>query len=69
MDGQREFTIRGDGENLIDFMYVDDAVDGLLTLTARRRRVTARVDFASGAPISVNDVVETMAPCSASTSV
>ncbi len=30
MDGQREFTIRGNGENLIDFMYVDDAVDGFL---------------------------------------
>ena len=23
MDGQREFTLRGNGENLIDFMYVD----------------------------------------------
>ena len=28
--GQREFTLRGNGENLIDFMYVDDAVDGFL---------------------------------------
>src|SRR5882672_1222475 len=26
MGGQRELTVRGDGENLIDFMYVDDAV-------------------------------------------
>ena len=31
-------SMRGDGENLIDFMYVDDAVDGLLTLRARRGR-------------------------------
>ena len=30
--GQREFVIRGDGQNLIDFMYMDDAVEGLLTL-------------------------------------
>ena len=30
--GQREFVIRGDGKNLIDFMYVDDAVDGFLAL-------------------------------------
>ena len=28
--GQREFTVRGNGGNLIDFMYVDDAVDGFL---------------------------------------
>ncbi len=30
--GQRDFVVRGDGENLIDFMYVDDAVDGFLEL-------------------------------------
>jgi UDP-glucose 4-epimerase len=58
--GQREFVIRGDGKNLIDFMYVDDAVDGFLALVkARGERLT--VDFASGAPVSVNDVVHTMA--------
>jgi UDP-glucose 4-epimerase len=60
MDGQRAVTIRGDGENLIDFMYVDDAVDGFLALTAATD-VQATVDFASGAPVSVNDVVRTMA--------
>ncbi len=58
--GQREFTLRGNGENLIDFMYVDDAVDGMLRLvTARGTSMTA--DFASGAPISVNGVAEAMA--------
>ena len=58
--GQREFVIRGDGQNLIDFMYVDDAVDGFLALVkARGQKMT--VDFASGSPVSVNDVVRTMA--------
>jgi UDP-glucose 4-epimerase len=58
--GQREFVIRGDGRNLIDFMYVDDAVDGFLALVkARGEKLT--VDFASGSPVSVNDVVGTMA--------
>ena len=58
--GQREFVIRGDGQNLIDFMYVDDAVDGFLALVqARGARLT--VDFASGTPVSINDVVRTMA--------
>ncbi|PYQ95028.1 MAG: hypothetical protein DMF96_23885 [Acidobacteria bacterium] len=59
MDGQRQLTVRGDGENLIDFMYVDDAVDGFLTLAAAAG-ATGTVDFASGAPISVNEVVRTM---------
>jgi nucleoside-diphosphate-sugar epimerase len=57
--GQREFVVRGDGRNLIDFMYVDDAVDGFLALVkAQGARLT--VDFASGSPVSVNDIVETM---------
>ena len=60
MAGQREFTLRGNGENLIDFMYVDEAVDGLLTLTASAG-FSGTVDFASGAPVSVNAVVQTMA--------
>jgi UDP-glucose 4-epimerase len=58
--GRREFTIRGNGENLIDFMHVDDAVDGMLRLLhARGTSVTA--DLSSGAPLSVNTVVQTMA--------
>jgi nucleoside-diphosphate-sugar epimerase len=59
MDGQRQLTIRGDGENLVDFMYVDDAVNGFLTLTAAAG-ASGTLDFASGAPISVNEVVRTM---------
>jgi nucleoside-diphosphate-sugar epimerase len=58
--GQREFTVRGDGENLIDFMYVDDAVDGFLALVKAAGTSTI-VDFASGAPVTVNQVVRTMA--------
>jgi len=58
--GQREFVVRGDGENLIDFMYVDDAVDGFLALV-NARGTRATLDFASGSPVSVNHVVRTMA--------
>jgi nucleoside-diphosphate-sugar epimerase len=58
--GQREFSVRGDGENLIDFMYVDDAADGFLALV-RALGTSMTVDFASGAPASVNQVVRTMA--------
>ena len=58
--GQREFVIRGNGENLIDFMYVDDAVAGLLSMVgARGARLT--VDFASGTPVTINQVVRAMA--------
>ena len=58
--GEREFVVRGDGKNLIDFMYVDDAVDGFLSLVkAKGAKLT--VDFASGTPVSINDIVSTMA--------
>jgi nucleoside-diphosphate-sugar epimerase len=58
--GEKEFTVRGDGRNLIDFMYVDDAVDGFLALVkAKGAKLT--VDFASGAPVSINEIVATMA--------
>lgn len=60
MAGQRAFTVRGNGENLIDFMYVDDAVDGLLRLV-RASGESGTVDFASGAPVTVNDVIAAMA--------
>ena len=60
MGGQREFTLRGDGENLIDFMYVDDAVDGFLKLTTSAG-FSGTVDFASGSPVSINTVAQTMA--------
>ena len=58
--GDREFTLRGDGRNLIDFMYVDDAVRGLLALVTDRRPVRATLDFASGRPASVNEIVAAM---------
>jgi nucleoside-diphosphate-sugar epimerase len=57
--GQREFVVRGDGENLIDFMYVDDAVDGFLALL-KASGTQMTVDFASGHPVTVNHVVEAM---------
>jgi UDP-glucose 4-epimerase len=57
--GQHEFLVRGDGSNLIDFMYIDDAVDGFLALI-RARGTTATLDFASHAPITVNEVVGAM---------
>jgi nucleoside-diphosphate-sugar epimerase len=59
IDGQREFTIRGNGKNLIDFMYVDDAVDALL-LVAGDREFSGTIDLASGAPLSIDTVVGAM---------
>jgi len=58
--GQREFTVRGNGRNLIDFMYVDDAVDRLLRIVGDRD-FSGTVDLACGAPVTVDEVVRAMA--------
>src|SRR5207302_8234721 len=56
----REFTLRGDGRNLIDFMHVDDAVAALMQLLAAPRDTRLTVDLASGQPTSVIDIVSAM---------
>jgi len=59
--GDREFTLRGDGRNLVDFMYVDDAVDGLIRLLTHTRPTRRTLDFASGNPTPVGEIVTAMA--------
>lgn len=56
LEGQEIFTIRGDGKNLIDAMYVREAVGGLLkVLSSTARNVV--VDFGSGDPLTVEELV------------
>jgi len=59
-DKSRDFTIVGDGNNFIDAMFVDDAVEGLLSVVMSDvRNVT--VDFASGKPLRINELVTRVA--------
>lgn len=58
--GQREFTIRGDGRNLIDFMYVDDAVEAMLRVVGDGS-FSGTLDLASGTPVTVDGIAEAMA--------
>lgn len=58
--GDEPFEVRGDGKNLIDAMYVDDAIRGIhRVLASDVGDVT--VDFANGAPVSIDELVETAA--------
>jgi len=60
IDGERTFTIRGDGRNLIDFMYVDDAVEALRRLV-RDASFSGTVDLATGAPVTIDEIAGAMA--------
>lgn len=51
------YVIHGNGENLIDAMYIDDAIDGIMKVISSKER-NATVDFASGNPLTINALVE-----------
>ena len=55
-DKSRDFTVVGDGNNFIDAMFVDDAVEGLLSVVGSDVR-DVTVDFASGEPLRINELV------------
>ena len=60
LDRQREFVIRGDGKNLIDAMFVSDAVEAVKRiLTASAKNVT--VDLCVGKPGTIRELVEAAA--------
>lgn len=51
-----DFTIRGDGQNLIDAMFVDDAVRGILKVLVSDVK-NETVDFLSGQPMTIEELV------------
>lgn len=53
------FVILGDGENLIDAMYIEDAVNALIKIAKSKKPINKVVDFASRKPITINSLVET----------
>ncbi len=56
MEGRRAYKIYGDGSNLIDAMYVDDAVEAIVRMLSgpHWNRI---VDLASGTPTTIRDLV------------
>jgi nucleoside-diphosphate-sugar epimerase len=51
-----KFSVRGNGLNLIDAMYVDDAVEGVLRM-ANASLGDSVIDFCGGHPITIRDLV------------
>ena len=57
LEGKEEFTIRGDGKNLIDAMYVADTVKAVENILAGVVRENV-VDFCVGEPLPLRQLVE-----------
>jgi len=51
-----EFTIRGDGKNLIDAMYIDDTIEAILQLVERTPNQEI-IDLYAGYPITINQLL------------
>jgi len=57
-ENTNEFTVRGNGKNYIDAMYIDDAIRGMLKVSIHNNKVNITVDFCSGAPLTINELVQ-----------
>jgi len=57
IQGKPEFKIRGDGRNLIDAMYIDDAIKAVLQLIERSPDQEI-IDVYAGQPITIKHLVE-----------
>lgn len=55
-----QFVVRGDGRNLIDAMYVDDAVRGIIAVTESNAS-NLTIDFCTGSPLTINELVKKVA--------
>ena len=53
----KAFTIYGDGKNLIDAMYIEDAVQGILKVI-KSKNANVTVDFAKGTPVTIEELVK-----------
>ncbi len=57
LEGKREFTIRGDGKNLIDAMFVSDAVKAVQAVLDSEG-ADAVADLCVGEPLTLHELVE-----------
>lgn len=55
-ENKNEFTVYGDGKNLIDAMYIDDTIEGLLKVIKSDNQ-NIIVDFCSGTPLTIDELV------------
>ena len=68
LDGKNSYTVYGDGSNLIDAMYIDDAIDALQRIVTADRR-NEIIDLAAGHPLPIEVLVRKVASILGGTSV
>jgi nucleoside-diphosphate-sugar epimerase len=56
IERESKFTVRGDGKNLIDAMYVEDTVNGLMKIVQSEEK-NVIVDYCCGNPMTIDELV------------
>ena len=56
IEHKRDFPVRGNGLNLIDAMYVNDAVEGILKMACAPLEDTI-IDFCGGNPMTIRQLI------------
>lgn len=59
--GKAEYTIRGDGKNLIDAMYIEDTAECILNILRDKKERRMVLDFCKGEPVTITELVERVA--------
>lgn len=54
---EKEFILRGDGNNLIDAMYIQDAIEGLIKVI-KSKKTNITMDFCKGEHLSITNLVQ-----------
>tara|TARA_B110000003_G_C16640978_1_gene530182 strand:- start:2072 stop:2980 length:909 start_codon:yes stop_codon:yes gene_type:complete len=54
-----DFKIKGDGKQIRDFLYIDDAVNGII-LVAKKGKIGQIYNLGSGVPIKIYDLAKTI---------
>jgi len=58
IERRKDFTVIGNGNNLIDAMYIEDVIRGIIEVSDSDSLKNTTVDFASHNPITINDLVK-----------
>lgn len=57
INNHKTFEIRGDGTNLIDAMYIDDAIQGIMNVIENKEVKNSIYDFNAANPITIENLV------------
>lgn len=60
IEGEKSFKVSGNGNNLLDTMYISDYIEGLIAVI-NSNKVNVIVDYGRGKPVTLKELAKTVA--------